>query len=148
MMEPKVVAIPQSIHEEGLEFGGVFQGGFVHDGLVLQLLACSPGASDTRSVARAAAAESVSVSEHLGFPYGKGEGLAADVDLVRHGVSAESRERIHEAGRELAALGPWTVPELLLHLQATEDAAHEEGTDELQGFEVTDPFPDLRFELF
>jgi len=38
-MEPKVVAIPQSIHEEGLEFGGVFQGGLVHDGLVLQLLA-------------------------------------------------------------------------------------------------------------
>jgi hypothetical protein len=38
-MEPKVVAIPQSIHEEGLEFGGIFQGGLVHDGLVLQLLA-------------------------------------------------------------------------------------------------------------
>ena len=38
-MEPKVVAIPQSIHEEGLEFGGVLEGGLVHDGLMLQLLA-------------------------------------------------------------------------------------------------------------
>ena len=38
-MELKVVAIPQSIHEEGLKFGGVFEGGLVHDSLVLQLLA-------------------------------------------------------------------------------------------------------------
>jgi hypothetical protein len=28
-----------SIHEEGLEFGGIFEGGLVHDGLMLQLLA-------------------------------------------------------------------------------------------------------------
>ena len=38
-MEPTVLANPQSIHQERLEFGGLFEGGLVHDGLVLQLLA-------------------------------------------------------------------------------------------------------------
>ena len=75
-----------------------------------------------------AAKEMCSVNEVLGFPYGKGEGFAADIDLVKHGVSPESRERVHNACRELSKHGEWTIADLLLYLGRLDNAVQEEGT--------------------
>jgi DNA helicase-2/ATP-dependent DNA helicase PcrA len=97
-----------------------------NDMLVLQLLKATPG-QDAVHAKRMAEIEMMSVSEALGWPFGKGDGAVSDVDLLRHGLSADSRERIHTACRELSAGGPWTIPDLLLYLNATEQAQEENG---------------------
>ena len=98
-----------------------------NDMLVLQLLKATPSGPDAAKAKLAADTQMVCVSEALGWPFGMGEGLAVDVDLARHGLSAESRERIHDACRELSGGGEWAIPDLLLYLAAQEDAVQEEG---------------------
>lgn len=97
-----------------------------NDMAVLQLLKCSMGDKDAQRVRQVAAMKMTGVNESLGFPYGKGEGYA-DVDLMKHGVSPESRERVHDAARELSGRGEWSIPDLLLYLNALEGAEQEEG---------------------
>lgn len=58
----------------------------------------------------------IGLNESLGFRFGKGEAALSDVDLIRHGISPASRQRIHDACRELSAAGPWTLSELVLFL--------------------------------
>jgi DNA helicase II / ATP-dependent DNA helicase PcrA len=80
---------------------------------------------DWKSQVRDASANMVSLNEFLGFPFGKGDSGVLELD--KHGVSAESRDRVNEAVRELAGRGSWTVADLLLHLGAQEEARKEEG---------------------
>jgi len=99
-----------------------------NDLAALALVRAKDGPEAAAKVRTEAAAAMKSVSEHLGFPWGKGEGLAADVDLQRHGVSPESRERVHDACRELGRRGEaWTTGDLLVYLNEVEGAAREEG---------------------
>ena len=85
-------------------------------------------AKEADAARRSAEANMVGLNEWLGWRYGKGEGLAADVDLGRHGVSAESRGRVHAGCRELSkVMSAWTIADLLLHLNASDQLRREEG---------------------
>lgn len=71
-----------------------------------------------------AAAKCVGLNESLGFPFGHGGGPSAmDVDMLKHGVPPEARERVHEACRELSAKGPWTIGDLVIYLASQERRA-------------------------
>ncbi len=48
--------------------------------------------------------------------------------LATAGISAESRERIHDAARLMSASGEWTINELLLFLNAQEETAATVGS--------------------
>lgn len=83
---------------------------------------------DWKAQVKDAAKKMVGLNEFLGFPFGKGDTLAADVDLTRHGVSPESRERVHLARRDLSTHRPgWTIADLLLHLAEQDNTREEDG---------------------
>lgn len=48
--------------------------------------------------------------------------------LAAHGISTESRERIHDAARQLSGLGEWTISDLLFFLNSGELHREEIGT--------------------
>lgn len=83
------------------------------DFAVRQYLEATEGQAEAARVANAAAQKMVSISEALDWRYGKGERFA-DVDLVRHGLSAESRDHIASAVRTMR--GEWDTADLLLAL--------------------------------
>jgi superfamily I DNA/RNA helicase len=97
-----------------------------NDMSVLAMIRTDEGKDAAVAVKRDAAAKLCSVSEAVGWRYGRGESYD-DADLHRHGVSFESRERVHAAVQELSRRGEWTIPDLLLHLAAQEGTRREEG---------------------
>lgn len=90
-----------------------------------QLLKMDKGVVEANRIAREAAASMKSINEVMRFQYGRGEQLAADIDLQRHEVSRESSAKIQEAIKQLGKT--WTVPDLLLLLNEEKNARHEQG---------------------
>jgi DNA helicase II / ATP-dependent DNA helicase PcrA len=73
-----------------------------------------------------AATKMVSINESMGFPFGKGD-PSVDADLGKHGLSFESKERIHDACRELGKRGTWDINDLILYLNGNEQWNQEDG---------------------
>lgn len=95
--------------------------------LAVQEYLAAKSTRQTAAVEKSKAAEKmVSINESMGFPFGKGD-ASLEVDLGKYGLSAESRERIHDACRELGKRGQWDINDLVLYLSANEQKYWEEG---------------------
>ncbi len=97
-----------------------------NDLAVHQLLVKKDGKDTADAVRNRAESNMRSMHEHLGFPFQLRQNTDMEANLTRFGLSPESRERIHDACREMKNQA-WTLPEMVLHLAANERAGHEEG---------------------
>ena len=93
-----------------------------NDLAVHQFLVVTKGKPAADVLRRSAALSMVSLYE-----YAMNDGIGGDVaaGLSAHGISHESRERIHDACRQLPE--GWTVPELILFLNSGEADAQQVG---------------------
>ncbi len=79
--------------------------------------------------ARTEAAKKMCALYEVAMPQMKGaDGKNPVSELGIAGISAESRERIHDAARLLSAAGDWTINDLLLFLNAQEETAATVGS--------------------
>jgi DNA helicase-2/ATP-dependent DNA helicase PcrA len=92
---------------------------------LLKVSSLKPGSKGPDQIKADAAKAMVGINEYMGFHFGHGDGALVDVDLVRHGLSAESRERIHGAARLLSSRGEWSLNDLSLALASGEQPAED-----------------------
>ena len=98
-----------------------------NDAAVLAYLALTRGPDVASSTSRLAKIAMVSVNEHLGHRFGRG-GEPSDLFalMAREGISMESRDRLAEATKELAAYkNPISCADMALFLSAREEGQRE-----------------------
>ena len=94
------------------------------DFIVHQYLVDKEGRKKADQIRNQAAMKMTSINEHMAKRFS--QNLQSSV-LDDEGISAESRQRIHDAARQLSDAGEWSIPELLLYVNTQEDVSLEIG---------------------